>query len=571
VEQLPDQSSRVPVEQLPLVHATPSTAQVTIGLYATRAIPVSCLQFKPHEYKKYRDAVCKALHLTYERIDGDGNCFFASVSALLLRHRELTMDAHSLRQVVVGFLRECHNKEHGILGERCETDMEEELGHPLESNSRKTNGLIPSTCTQYLDLMANDGVWVQGYHWPRAVAALFSVCVAVVIHGHASIYLFGETDHECVHLYKRDAITHYEALHFIRPEDEDEEDQTALLALASAANSSTTSDMEEKSLRRTSLRKTLATTSPRTKSSNLQVVASAANSSTTSDMEEKSLRRTSLRKTGARTSPRTKSSNLQVVEILSSSDEGDHPKRALKQVVQPATKSLRINPVPTPNPVATNIPKVVQPLLKPKAVSGKGTPKIGDDDTLMVVPPTFSAQGWEAAKLVLIGLMNKTGHQKAFVRTSKTPPKHTNYWAKIICDKCDLFLIGSSNKDGVQWTVNSHGHGVCTSGQSSILPLHSVSTVAKICARCSDDVQETFASCDKNHIFCSDCFEDVVRDATTGDNAGAFLAQGCIVECRWCVPKTRIDMKKYASVLKPLAYQAWVNVRTCSCVHLSIS
>ena len=492
---------------------------------------MSCLQFKPHEYKKYRDAVCKALHLTYERIDGDGNCFFASVSALLLRHRELTMDAHSLRQVVVGFLRECHNKEHGILGERCETDMEEELGHPLESNSRKTNGLIPSTCTQYLDLMANDGVWVQGYHWPRAVAALFSVCVAVVIHGHASVYLFGETDHEWYHLYKRDAITHYEALHVIRPEDEDKEDQTALLALASAANSGTTSDMEEKSLRRTSLRKTLA-----------------------------------------RTSPRTKSSNLQVVDLLSSSDEGDHQtKRTLKKVVQPAAKILRMNPIPTPNPDATKIPKVVQPLLKPKADSGKGTPKIGHDDTLMVVPPTFSALGWEAAKLVLIGLMNKTGHQKAFVRTSKTPPKHKKFWAKVICDSCDLFLIGSSNADGAIWTVNSQSHGVCTSGQSSIPPLHSVSTVARICDRCSQEVQETFASCDKNHIFCSDCFEDVVRDATTGDNAGVFLAQGCIVECRWCKPKTRIDMKKYASVLKPLAYQAWVNVRTCSCVHLSIS
>ena len=60
----------------------------------------------------------------------------------------------------------------------------------------------PCTTTHYL----------IGYHWLHAVSAIYNVCVVVVIHSHESTYLFGDTSSQRVHLYKKDAETHYDAL-----------------------------------------------------------------------------------------------------------------------------------------------------------------------------------------------------------------------------------------------------------------------------------------------------------------------------------------------------------------------
>jgi hypothetical protein len=51
-----------------------------------------------------------------------------------------------------------------------------------------------------------------GYHWLHAVATIFDVCVGVNVHHHESTYMFGDPSKSCIHLYKQDATTHYEAL-----------------------------------------------------------------------------------------------------------------------------------------------------------------------------------------------------------------------------------------------------------------------------------------------------------------------------------------------------------------------
>ena len=53
---------------------------------------------------------------------------------------------------------------------------------------------------------------LTGYHWMHAVAAIFDVCVGVIVHHHQSTYMFGDPSKSCIHLYKKDETTHYDAL-----------------------------------------------------------------------------------------------------------------------------------------------------------------------------------------------------------------------------------------------------------------------------------------------------------------------------------------------------------------------
>ena len=41
---------------------------------------------------------------------------------------------------------------------------------------------------------------------------MFSVCVVVVVHGHEYVHCFGNPAHPRIHLYKKDALTHFDAL-----------------------------------------------------------------------------------------------------------------------------------------------------------------------------------------------------------------------------------------------------------------------------------------------------------------------------------------------------------------------
>ncbi len=91
-------------------------------------------------------------------------------------------------------------------------DIECEVQFPLVSSVRKHNGEVPGNVTSYLDACTKSGVWVAGYHWVRAVAHLYQVCLVIVIHGFPCVYAFGNTSQVQLFLYKRDVETHYDAL-----------------------------------------------------------------------------------------------------------------------------------------------------------------------------------------------------------------------------------------------------------------------------------------------------------------------------------------------------------------------
>jgi len=173
---------------------------------------------------KYRDAVCRHLHLRLKRCSGSGNCFFESCALLL---PSLRLDANTLRQQAIAFLRECVHAEHGALGERCLFEIESELNEELIGAKKQTFPLTPEA---YLNASASNRVWVAGmglglgfwvclgltpqpgYHWVRAVSALHQVCIGVVIHGFEHVTLFGDSALPRVYVYKKDAETHYDAL-----------------------------------------------------------------------------------------------------------------------------------------------------------------------------------------------------------------------------------------------------------------------------------------------------------------------------------------------------------------------
>jgi hypothetical protein len=183
----------------------------------TQSLQLQGTPFKKSEFKKYRDAVCNALDLHFHPVDGMGDCFFHSVSVLLQHVRQpdggmWEKDPSCLRQEVTQYLRECVEMQHSMLGERCVMDMEGEMGTALVSSSRKNSGIIPESIREYLDVSAIDGVWVQGYHWLRAVAALYNICICVVVHNHDHVHLFGDSTKQRLYVYKRDAETHYDAL-----------------------------------------------------------------------------------------------------------------------------------------------------------------------------------------------------------------------------------------------------------------------------------------------------------------------------------------------------------------------
>ncbi len=160
---------------------------------------------------KYRDEVCAHFGLVLRRMNGNGSCFFHAC-VLLLSKQGIRITAEDLRRQVISFCRECQQGQHGDLGERIMMDIQSEVSEALVSSSRKHNGEVPANVTAYLDASLNTGVWVAGYHWIRAVAHLYQVCLIVVIHGYPCVYAFGNTSHAQLFLYKRDVETHYDAL-----------------------------------------------------------------------------------------------------------------------------------------------------------------------------------------------------------------------------------------------------------------------------------------------------------------------------------------------------------------------
>ena len=169
---------------------------------------------------RFREAVCKHFKLQWVSVAGTGNCFFESI-CILLRAASIQetarLTARELRGNVVEFFRACSDSTQDLC-ERVVIEINAELNEKLvcsthaRNNGMRVNGFAPCTIAEYLDAVAIDGVWVQGWHWLRAISFLYAVRVAVVIYGHEVVRFFGEGEGPPIYLYKVDAETHWDAL-----------------------------------------------------------------------------------------------------------------------------------------------------------------------------------------------------------------------------------------------------------------------------------------------------------------------------------------------------------------------
>ena len=198
--------------------------------YSTEDLPYSCLvhfedkgNFQTRN-ARFRTAVCQHLQRQVVIVNGSGNCFFESVT-MLLRQADLcpdTLTALQLRRDVVQLFRACIDSREDFC-ERVLIEIESELQEELVCSSRvkvngvKVHGLVPATIEVYLDAVEQEGVWVQGSHWLRAISILFNVRVAVVIYGHPIVRFFGQGP-VTIYLYKIDADTHFDPMLPLAPD-----------------------------------------------------------------------------------------------------------------------------------------------------------------------------------------------------------------------------------------------------------------------------------------------------------------------------------------------------------------
>ena len=173
----------------------------------------------------YRRAVCNHLGLQWRSINGAGNCFFAAVSTSLLATLPPDRTNHlvgekRLRALVVEWL-EHQTRLDGLdddLAERVQVEIDAELHVrsfyfaqlkrltltfqvTLQCSKRGLTDRTPTTRAEYLKAVAVDGVWIQGYHWMRAVSTIAMVRVGLVIYSFDSVIYFGQGD-ETIYLYK---------------------------------------------------------------------------------------------------------------------------------------------------------------------------------------------------------------------------------------------------------------------------------------------------------------------------------------------------------------------------------
>ena len=164
-----------PSQAVPVLSPSPlSTTQLADPPYSTEPwqSPKSTYgTFKKKETVRYRDAVCDALRLRWVPMPGDGDSFFASVStAMACMRKPMAVSPRVLRTELCAWLGEEYNE--------CRAG----------------------------------GVRVKGYHWLHAVATLYKICVVLVVHSDTDHMVFGDTTHQRIHVYKKDALSHYDAL-----------------------------------------------------------------------------------------------------------------------------------------------------------------------------------------------------------------------------------------------------------------------------------------------------------------------------------------------------------------------
>ena len=202
-------------------HSTPSRRAASSGgggvaSECTLHLPLELSQLR---IRKYLSVVCEHLHCGVRRVARNGDSFFWALCDGGIKNQidpdrvGLGDCSSTLRSDVVAFLSECSLNQHGDLGDRCKFEMEQQLNVPIVSSNKEFDGCVPTTLSEYLNLVANIGVWIEGYHWLRAVASLFQRCVVVVIHGHQHLHCFGNMHHPRIYLYKTDAAEkHFDAL-----------------------------------------------------------------------------------------------------------------------------------------------------------------------------------------------------------------------------------------------------------------------------------------------------------------------------------------------------------------------
>jgi hypothetical protein len=189
------------------------------------------------------------------------------------------------------------------------------------------------------------------------------------------------------------------------------------------------------------------------------------------------------------------------------------------------------------------------------------------DDVLLALPSSFSVDSWADAKLRLIGLMKNTGHSRAFIRTSKAPPSHAVYWAKVICPECPSFIIGSASAANFKaLSVNSQGHKVCTRIHPA--PTVGISNTKNVtvdeswlCGLCGFGYDGTAdaAQCANNiHKFCPECFEGFVKFKVTGEERAKFISSGCKMRCPGTGCEQLIDMRVCAPYIGTKVYDNYV-------------
>jgi hypothetical protein len=196
--------------------------------YAAEELPDSCFVECKGSFQtrnaRFRRAVCQHFRLQVVNVNGSGNCFFESV-IMLLRAADLcpdTLTALELRRSVVQFFRTCIDSQEEVC-ERVQMEIEVELQEELVCSSRakvngvKVHGLVPETIQVYLDAVEQDNVWVQGWHWQRAISLLFNVRVAVVIFGQPVVRFIGQGP-VTIYLYKIDAETHFDPMLPLAPD-----------------------------------------------------------------------------------------------------------------------------------------------------------------------------------------------------------------------------------------------------------------------------------------------------------------------------------------------------------------
>ena len=162
----------------------------------------------------FLQAVCDHLKVRVVSVGANGSGFFESIYALLPTVGKRTMAANNLRPFVIKFLTECNAGEHGDMGARVKVDMEAALTIKVVSSAPtlRQHNKKPKDMADYLNAVSKRSVWVEGFHWLRAIAALFNVRVDVCIFGFTYALSFGSAHDPVIRLWKSDVATHFEPM-----------------------------------------------------------------------------------------------------------------------------------------------------------------------------------------------------------------------------------------------------------------------------------------------------------------------------------------------------------------------